>query len=69
MARPAEVEAAITNDNSYNCTVSYDNNGPKTGKVTPSGGCCGPVVYMKTGLGGNMAAHLEPDVACVMPAY
>jgi hypothetical protein len=68
-ARPAQIEAAITNDNSYNCTVTYDAKGPKTGKLTPSGGCCGPVVYMKTGLGGNTSAHLEPDVACVTPAY
>jgi hypothetical protein len=68
-ARPAQIEAAITNDNSYNCTVTYDASGPKTGKLTPSGGCCGPVVYVKTGLGGNTTAHLEPDVSCVTPAY
>jgi hypothetical protein len=71
LARPAQVESAMNNDSSYNCTLSYDGGGGKSGKKTPTGGCCGSVVSVKTGIGsaGASAAHLEPDVSCVIPQY
>jgi hypothetical protein len=71
LAPSDDVEAAMRADPSYNCTVTYDNSGPKTGKTTPSGGCCGSVVFMKTGTGvtGPLDAHLEPDVTCAIPTY
>jgi hypothetical protein len=71
LAPSDDVETALRADPSYNCTISYDNNGPKTGKTTPTGGCCGSVVFMKTGTSvtGALDAHLEPDVTCAIPTY
>jgi hypothetical protein len=71
LAPSDDVETALRADPSYNCTISYDNNGPKTGVTTPSGGCCGSVVFMKTGasIPGALDAHLEPDVTCAIPTY
>jgi hypothetical protein len=72
LAPAPDVEAAMTSDISdYGCIVSYDNGGPKTGKLSPTGGCCGSVVNVITGNGssGTTAAHLEPDVSCLIPTY
>lgn len=80
LARAKQVEEAIASDSTYSCMVSYDGGGGKTGKASPSGGCCGASVRMDTGAyaGGsgiaaqrlfNQAAHLEPDVACQVPTY
>jgi len=56
-APPAQIEQALLNDNSYQCTVTHDL-GAKKGTATPEGGCCGPGrVYFD---GRNPAAHLEP---------
>jgi hypothetical protein len=80
LARARQVEEAIASDSTYGCMVTYDAGGGKTGKATPTGGCCGATVRMNTGVyaGGNSAtqirlfnqsAHLEPDVACQIPTY
>jgi hypothetical protein len=80
LARARQVEEAIANDSTYSCMVSYDAGGGKTGKATPTGGCCGSTVRMDTGIysGGtgtsaqrlfNRSAHLEPDVTCQVPTY
>ncbi len=80
LARARQVEEAMANDSTYSCMVSYDAGGGKTGKASPSGGCCGATVRMDTGTysGGagaagqrllNSGAHLEPDVPCQVPTY
>jgi hypothetical protein len=75
LATAPQVEQAISTDSTYGCVVTYDGGGVKTGKVTPSGGCCGNNVTMTTGLGtstpglNNRNAHLEPDVPCLIPKY
>jgi hypothetical protein len=78
-ARATHVEQAIAADSTYGCVMTYDGGGPKTGKATPSGGCCGPNVLLQTGLAipgaqnapalQNTTAHLEPDMPCLIPAY
>ena len=72
-------EQAIASDTTYGCTITFDNNGPKTGKKSPREGCCGPNVRVYTGLASetnsptqeliNMNAHLEPDANCLAPNY
>ena len=71
LAPANEVENGLISDSSYNCTVTYDNNGGKTGLKTPSQGCCGPNVQVPSGtvIGVNGFAHLEPDVSCGSPKY
>ena len=71
LAPAADVEAAITNDiANYGCLVTYDNNGSKTGKASPSGGCCAsPSTTLTTGAAGASTAHLEPGVSCLTPNY
>ncbi len=71
LAPAAAVEAAINTDNSYQCTVSYDNGGSKTNNSTPSDGCCNKTsVFVPTSTStGASSAHLEPDVACNSPNY
>ena len=78
LARAPQVEAALSTDSSYNCTISYDKGGQKSGKLTPSQGCCGVNVDMFTGVAANAAsavqlqtrgAHLEPDAPCLVPQY
>ena len=79
LAKADKVEDAIRKDSSYDCTITWDKGGSKKDKTTPTGGCCGPNVYMKTGTPTavcaaasdlcNMNAHLEPDVPCLTPAY
>lgn len=72
---PSQVEAVISNDPSYRCTVTWDNGGAKKGKTTPVGGCCGAAVSVTTGAGGNLNAHLEPTgdastaTVCAQPTY
>lgn len=69
----AGVEEAIASDPSYQCTVTFDNGGTKTGKYTPTQGCCGANVYAWTGAAAApnnaSSAHLEPDAACLVPRY
>lgn len=77
LASANQVEAAIANDTTYGCMLTYDNNGGKTGRKTPTGGCCGSAVKMKTGSttvtdSDYMDAHLEPgsaSTACLTPSY
>jgi hypothetical protein len=76
LARATQVESAISSDSTYGCTITYDAGGGKTGKNTPTNGCCGSTVKMDTGTqvnttarSWNMEAHLEPDVPCQMPTY
>ena len=83
LARAPQVEAAINSDSTYGCTITFDNGGAKTGKATPTQGCCGNSVKVWTGtaaVGGsaalfNTAAHLEPNSSpsvgtlCAQPGY
>ncbi len=75
LAPPANVESALSSalDKSYTCTVSWDNNGSKSGKASPTGGCCSTATDLVTGAGGVQNAHLEPgangNTACATPAY
>lgn len=74
-----QVEAAISADSTYGCVMTYDGGGPKAGKLTPIGGCCGANVTLNTGFKPitgataaglfNTNAHLEPDVPCLIPSY
>jgi hypothetical protein len=72
---PTQVEGAMAADPSYECTVTWDNGGTKTGLLTPTQGCCGTAVQMQTGAGGAASAHLEPvssataPTTCAIPAY
>lgn len=77
LAPPGDVEALLRSDSSYGCTITYDNNGGKTGALSPTDGCCGGVALdatLKTGgVGDNYTnAHLEPvssGNACPTPDY
>lgn len=81
IATAPQVEQAISSDSTYGCVMTYDSGGPKTGKLTPSAGCCGASVYLTTGpipaptvnassiSQLNTTAHLEPDVPCLTPSY
>ena len=74
-----DVEAAISSDSSYACMITYDNNGPKANKTTPSTGCCDsysvrvPSTQSTTASpnpsASNVSGHLEPDVVCRPPTY
>jgi hypothetical protein len=65
-----DLESAIISDSSYFCTMSFDNNGPKGNKYSPSSGCCDPAsVYVTTNSSTPSTAHLEPDVSCKIPTY
>lgn len=59
---------------SYACLISYDNNLGKTGRSTPTQGCCGANVRVWTGSSVSSPnhashAHLEPDAPCLSPQY
>ena len=70
LAPAADVESAISSDSSYQCMVTYDNGGSKTGVKTPSSGCCAAGnVGVSTGAAGPATAHLEPDRPCIVPTY
>ena len=77
LASAPQVETAISSDSTYGCVITYDNNAGKTGKSTPSGGCCGSAVKMKSGSStpdsnDYLNAHLEPgssSTACITPTY
>lgn len=69
VARAPQTESAISSDSTYSCMISWDNSKGKSGKQTPSGGCCGTNVYVTTGNTGPTSAHLEPDAACLTPSY
>jgi hypothetical protein len=79
LAPPSDVERALQTDQSYNCTITYDNGGGKAGVLTPKSGCCAyepgtttPVVNVVTGppvVTGSEAqtAHLEPSTTRSVP--
>ncbi len=78
LARSKPIEDALAADSTYGCIVTFDGGGGKTGKATPSKGCCGATVRMDTGISGvtgtgerffNRSSHLEPDVPCQIPSY
>jgi hypothetical protein len=78
LASAGQVEQAISSDTTYGCVMTYDGGGPKTGKLTPTTGCCGANVNMISGFGTNgnqnpaqltNSAHLEPDAPCLIPTY
>lgn len=72
LAPPKDVELLLKSDPSYRCTVTWDNGGVKSGKVTPTSGCCKKtVVNLPSGGSGGPydAAHLEPDGQCEFPDY
>lgn len=72
LAPPADVESALASDSSYACTITYDAGNGKTGKYTPSGGCCGTAVKVRTAITTDPdTAHLEPraSTACQSPDY
>lgn len=66
LAPPGDVETALRADYSYRCTVSYDNNGPKTGTSEPKEGCCKAGIITASP---PFNAHLEPDKSCGTPKY
>ena len=62
----------IQTNKSYQCLVTYDNNGSKTKKYSPTEGCCSSSsVYVATGKNSATpaTAHLEPDIPCRIPTY
>jgi hypothetical protein len=62
----------IQTNKSYQCLVTYDNNGSKTKTYSPTEGCCSSSsVYVATGKNSSTpaTAHLEPDVPCRIPTY
>jgi len=78
LAPPGDVEKALISDTTYGCVLTYDNGSGKTGKQSPSEGCCGLNVSMLTGIPEsgetnasmtNLNAHLEPDQRCLIPKY
>jgi hypothetical protein len=78
LAPPKLVESAIEGDSSYGCTITYDGGQGKTGKYTPTQGCCGGAVQLWSGIAPsgstdakllNTSAHLEPDAPCQVPQY
>ena len=79
LAPEADLEAAISLDSSYYCSMTYDNNGPKTSKLaastvmtTPTTGCCNAAsVTVPAAAVGNPppGAHLEPINPCQPPSY
>jgi hypothetical protein len=77
LASANQIENALASDTTYGCMISYDNNGGKTGRTTPTGGCCGAAVKMKTSTTAvsstdYRSAHLEPGSqasACLVPSY
>jgi hypothetical protein len=75
IARASQVEQAISTDSTYNCTVTYDAGGTKTGSASPTQGCCGTNVQVWTGnpvpsdANHQSSAHLEPTAACITPQY
>jgi hypothetical protein len=65
LANASQTEAALRDDPSFNCTVSWDD-GTKIWTQTPSGGCC------RNAVGSGASAHLEPvssGISCNTPAY
>ena len=70
LAPSSDLESAIQSDSSYFCTLTFDNNGPKTNKFTPSSGCCNSSsVFVTSSPSSASTAHLEPDAACRVPSY
>lgn len=64
LAEPHEVESALLNDPSYQCSVTYDQSGSKSSaSLSPSGGCCGTGANYLTQDG----THLESG--CQVPNY
>ncbi len=64
LARTSDVETALINTPSYQCSITYD---PTGGKTFPSGGCCGSANVSPTST--NTSSHLEPSTACTPPNY
>lgn len=74
LAPAKDIEASISTDNSYMCSITYDNKQGKTNKpTTPSDGCCDRNSVTVPTLSGPRAAtgtaHLEPDAPCGTPEY
>ncbi|HLE01090.1 MAG TPA: hypothetical protein VJB59_12555 [Bdellovibrionota bacterium] len=69
LAPPDKVEEAIASNPIYNCTLTYDNNSGKTGKRTPSKGCCGTNVAVTSDTATPTTAHLEPSAPCLRPDF
>ncbi len=76
-ADDVSIQKALQKDSTYACTVSYDGGGSKTGKSTPTEGCCGTATSLRTGkcttVGCVDSAHLEPTSTqpnkCLIPVY
>ncbi|MCM2279230.1 MAG: hypothetical protein NDJ89_14230 [Oligoflexia bacterium] len=71
LAPPSDVENMLRSatDPSYVCTMTFDNGGAKTGKKSPSSGCCQAASVAVSSGGAVDTAHLEPDAACGLPQY
>jgi hypothetical protein len=71
LATSTEIEQAISLDSSYQCTITYDEQGTKsTQKLTPFDGCCSSAsVFVPTGTKTSIGAHLEPNTSCGTPRY
>jgi len=81
LAHATAIESSIIKDKSYFCTITYDGGGEKTGRSSPSTGCCAsssvqlPTLSL-SGSGASSsasntatAAHLESDIGCNIPNY
>lgn len=83
LAHAKNIESSIYKDKSYFCSITYDDNGEKTGNQTPSSGCCSltsvqvPSFSLSSGSSNAAGAssstplsgHLEPDIGCNNPTY
>lgn len=65
LAPDTDVEAAMQNDPSFSCLITYDggsaNASSLVGKSSPGGGCCANV--------NSTTAHMEPSTGCQQPTY
>jgi hypothetical protein len=79
LAPAKDIEKALQEDSSYNCTVTYDNAGPnsKAWKSTPQSGCCAnnSIINMDDDKSTyqSYTAHIEPNddgqVVCASAIY
>lgn len=73
VAPPNDIENMLRTDNSYECTITWDDGGTKSqeGK-TPSSGCCSSAIVDLSNVANGVqynGAHLEPDKSCLQPTY
>ncbi|MGK5085479.1 hypothetical protein WDW37_19500 [Bdellovibrionota bacterium FG-1] len=69
LAPSDNVELMMVMDSSYQCTLTYDAGGGRTGRGTPAAGCCAAGVLKNGTAETPVGAHLEPGTECGTPAY